>query len=652
MKGLWSEYEILTARPKDKLTVTQWSEQKRVLTNAAIRGPYQASMVPVLVPIMDAFADPDVETVVLCKSAQIGGTDAMLNVLGYFIDQDPSSIMLVLADEDTAIQEMSRRRAQPMFFESPELQHLPDKDQWTKRELGFVNGARLTFGWASSVARLASRPFRIVCCDEIDKSGYEITTNEGDAIGLAKERTNTFANRKIGLLSTPTLDTGRIARELATCDVIYDWHVPCPHCGQFQPLRWSLKYASGVEEGQYRAEDGTWHQIGQVVWDGGREATREQIEAAAYQCGECGCLWSTVEKNQAIQQGRMVPRSEVPTRVRKIGFHVNRLYSLFPGGRLENLVSEWIDAVKSGDLKQIQGFVNSSLAEPWKQVTVEASESAILKAKVDLPSQTVPDEAVVLTCGIDNQQIGAWFVVRAWAPDFTSWLIDYGHAPAWQDLEILLHETAYPSLDGSRSLPIWRAAIDIGGGAQEGGMSMTEEVYWWAREQRKRGKYIWPVKGASSPMATRIKAGAPLEKTPSGKAIPGGLQIISLDTGQLKDLYHYRLLKATEGNGDPQSAYLHSGVGEDYARQINAEEKQIDRKGIENWVHVRGENHLLDAEVYCHALVDPEWPAGGLQLYREPAQYKPKQSQSSRQTGQAPTANRTRPKKPSWFNRR
>lgn len=616
---IWSDYEILAARPRDRLAPSQWAEQKRVLTNAAIRGPYQNDMVPTLVPIMDAAADPDVETVVLCKSAQIGGTDAMLNILGYYIDQDPSSIMLVLADEDTAIQEMSRRRVQPMFHESPELQHLPDSDQWTKRELGFINGARLTFGWASSVARLASRPFRIVCCDEINKAGYDVTTNEGDAIGRAKERTNTFANRLILLLSTPTLDTGRVSRELGSCDVVYDWHVPCPHCGQMQPLRWSLKYAGGCDEGLYRAEDGTWRQVGSVVWSGGRDATREQIDAAAYQCGECGALWDTVAKNQAVQQGRMVPRSERPAHAKKVGFHINRLYSLFPGGRLENMVSEWVGAVNSGDLKQVQGFVNSSLAEPWKQVTVEATASSILRARTDLAPQTVPDEAVVLTCGIDNQQIGAWYAVRAWAPCFTSWLVDYGFAADWTDLETVLFERVYPRVAGGPGMTIWRAAIDIGGGAQDGGASMTEEVYWWVRQHRGRGCHLWPIKGASSPMTTRIKAGRPIEKTPSGKAIPGGLQIVTLDTGQLKDVYHYRLRKAVDGAGEYQAAYLHSGVGEDYARQIQAEEKQIDRRGLEQWVQTGRDNHLLDCEVYCHALVDPEWPAGGLQLYRAPA---------------------------------
>ena len=117
-------------------------------------------------------------------------------------------------------------------------------------------------------------------------------------------------------------------------------------------------------------------------------------------------------------------------------------------------------------------------------------------------------------------------------------------------------------------------------------------------------------------MQSKIKAGQPLDRAPSGKPIPGGLQIISLDTGALKDAYHYRLMQAINGEGWPQAAYLHTETGEDYARQINAEEKQVDRKGVESWEHVRGENHLFDAEIITHALVDPEWPGGGLNLVR------------------------------------
>ena len=653
----WTPEELEAGRPPERISVSEWARRYRVLSNAAQKGPYQTGMVPHLVEIQDLATVTDVEQIVLCKPAQLGGTDAILNIVGYYTHQDPSPIMLCLADSDTAITEMGRRRLQPMFRDSPDLYKIIDSDNWTKQEMFFLNGGRITLGWASSVARLASRPYRIVVFDEVDKEGYNLSSKEADPISLGKERTNTFLDKLIIILSTPTIETGRIWSELNACDVIFDWHVPCPHCGQFQPLRWSLQYASGIVDGKYRSDDGTYRDIGGVVWDGGREATRDQISDARYQCGECGCLWTTAEKNKAVQQGKMVPRNPLSGQERKVGFHLNRLYSLFPGGRLDNLVSDWIEAVRSNNPKQIQGFINSSLAEPWKQVVVETRESSILQARTDLPSQTVPEDAIVLTCGIDNQLYGFWYVVRAWAKDFTSWLIDYGHLPSWQELEDLLFDMQYPIRDSDKKMPIWRAGLDTGGGAQDGGMSMTEESYMWIRQNGVgRGPRVWGTKGASSAMSTKIQAGKPLDKAPSGRPLPGGLTIISLNTWALKDLYHYRLAQATQDEPGPQAAYLHNEVGEDYARQIKAEEKRLTQKNREEWVQVGKDNHLFDAEIICHALVDPEWPGGGIQLLRSP---QDKEQQAGGTKNPRPNRRRENPytggrnpladNKPSWF---
>ena len=625
-EGTWSRSELLVAKPKEKITISQWADEKRILTNAAIKGQYQSKHVPGLIPIMNYCVEhPQVEEIALCKSAQIGGTDGVINIIGYFVDQDPSSIMLVLADEDTAIQEMSRRRIQPMFTDSPKLNTLPDKDNWLKDDLGFINGARVSLGWASSVGRLASRPFRIVICDEIDKPGYDIQTKEGDAVGLAKERTNTFDNRIVFLLSTPTLTTGRITTELLSCEVIFDLHVPCPHCGQFQPLRWSMKHTYGFKDGKYRGDDGKMHPFGYVVWEGGREATRKQIQKARYKCGECGGLWTNVQKNNAVQAAKLVPRGEHTGDEIKVGFHINRLYSLFPGGRLEKMVNDWIHAVRSGDHLQIQGFVNSTLGEPFQQVTITTDGGKIIKARVDLEPKTVPEGTLCLTCGIDNQRVGFWYVVRAWADGFTSWLIDYGFLHEWADVENLLFETAYPDAQNNQ-YRIWRAGIDTGGGKFEegGGISMTEEVYFWLRQNGVgRGCRVWGTKGASKDTGKKISAGKPLDKTPSGKPLLGGLQVVTLNTDILKDSYHYRLEQAIKQE-IIQAAFLHKGVGNDYFKQIQAEEKQIDRKGKETWVQTKPNNHLLDCEVICHSLVDPEWPGGGLNLIRRPATTNPK----------------------------
>jgi len=259
----------------------------------------------------------------------------------------------------------------------------------------------------------------------------------------------------------------------------------------------------------------------------------------------------------------------------------------------------------------LQVFINTSLGETWKQVIISKGEDEILKARADLDPQTVPADAVALTCGIDVQKSGFWFAVRAWSRDMTSWLIHYGFLPAWADVEKLLYETEYPGKDGKRHR-IWRVAIDTGGGEKDEGLSMTEETYWWIVRNVGRGVAIWGTKGASHPVPGKFRPGEELLKTPSGKRLPHWFRIILVDTDQMKDLYHYGIDQA--GIGGANAIYLHKETGKDYALQVLAEEKRRDENGILEWKQVRRDNHLLDAEVLALSVSQPQWIGGGVNL--------------------------------------
>lgn len=612
----WRESELQVWKPKDNLLISEWMQRYYVLgSQSEEQGPINLDRTPYLRRIVDTCLEPYVETVVFCSSAQIGKTTAMIGIGGYFAHQEPCPIYLIMADESTA-EFMGRERVQKLFDDSQDLMALKGS-LWKKNELELINGAYWAVGYASSVTKLGSKSFRILLLDEVDKPGYYITSKEASPLSLAQERKETFFNFLLFLTSTPTLETGNITVELESCDVIYDFHVPCPKCKQRQPMRYSRKYATGFKKGLYRDEKGKRRRLGEVVWQGGRDATQKQIDAAKYKCGNCGKMWSTIQKNNAVQKGRWISRAPVKGTPKKIGFHLNRLYSLLgKSGDLGKLAGEFVKCIKSGDPKKLQGFVNSTLAEPWKETIVKVDESKVLEAKCGLPPQVVPREAVALTCGIDVQKRGFWFVVRAWARDYVSWLIHYGFLGSWQDLERLLFETQYPVDDNTnRTMPIWRAAIDTGGGEGfEDMATMTEQTYFWIRKNGiGRGCRIWGTKGASNPVPGKIRPGSVIDKTPSGKPLVGGLQLIMLDPNELKDMYHYRLDQA-KSQGE-QSGYLHSKVGMDYARQVTAEEKRIDEKGAQVWVEIRRDNHLLDAECLAQACAEPNWPGGGVNLW-------------------------------------
>jgi phage terminase large subunit GpA-like protein len=580
--------------------------------------------------------DPDIYSISICASAQIGKSLFAFAVLGYHTDQEPIPILVVLADEDTA-KAMSNKRWRPMFEDSEYLSRLIEPNEWTTTQRGYINGLSTTFAWASSAARLASFSYGFCYADEIDKDGYVLTSREAPALTLIEERMSTYHGAKFLKTSTPTDENGNITKELEKADAVYDWHVPCPHCGQFQPLRWSTEHCYGFKDGQYRSVDGTMHDFGEVIWEGGREATNEQITTTCrYKCGECGGLGTTNEKNEAVRDGQFVPREPETGYERNLAFHINRIYSLFSGGRLENLVSSWVNiwriANREEQNKTLQGFINSTLAEPWVQKIRASSENEILMARCDLPPQTVPENAVVLTAFIDPQKYNFWFRVRAHARDYTSWLIHWGSLATWEDVERLLFDTEYPVQGSDRSMRIWRAAIDTGGtkNDEDYDVSMTERAYEWLRRNMVgRGCRVWGTKGSSSSLGSKLALGKALDQTPSGKSMPpipgiGGLQLVMIDTDKAKDSFHYRLRLAFEQL--PGGAYLHEGTHEDYRQyvsHITAEEKRRDRRGVEEWVKIRPRNDLFDCEANGALLVDPEWPGGGVNLIRKPTEGRP-----------------------------
>src|SRR3989304_6311199 len=81
----------MVAPPPD-LTVSQWADRYRKLSSesSAEPGQWYTDRAPFQRGIMDAVNDPMIQGIWVMKSAQIGWTEILNNVIGYFIDQDPS----------------------------------------------------------------------------------------------------------------------------------------------------------------------------------------------------------------------------------------------------------------------------------------------------------------------------------------------------------------------------------------------------------------------------------------------------------------------------------------------------------------------------------------------------------------------------------
>jgi len=454
--------------PPPTLSVSEWADRYRTVPSySADAGQWVTARTPYLREIMDSFSEPGVNRVVFKKCARIGATEAGLNIVLYFVHQDPSSVMIVQPTVDDA-KDFSKEQLAPSIEETPVVAERVSnavKDSKNTITAKVFPGGSIVLGGANSPRFFRRRTVRVLILEEVNGyGGSSSAKGEGDQIKLAEKRTETLGyRRKIYLNSTPTTKGEcRISREFAKSDQRF-YHVPCPHCGHAQRLVWErLRY--------------------------------KDLPQPGYQCVACERLIDEREKDGMLASGAWVvtrPLSE--TR----GYHLNALYS--PFARWTTLVQEWIDA--QGDPEALQVFANTALGEEWEdRATMELQETVQARAAQYEPAGAawrVPRGACVLLCGVDKQPNALHYVVRAYGPGEQSWLVDWGiffgdtsHGDVWAQLDDWRTTRTWTHEHGA-TMQIRAMAIDSG--------DDPDPVYQYTKPRLAQG--VFAVKGAADPNA-------------------------------------------------------------------------------------------------------------------------------------------------------
>lgn len=595
MKGKfswWNEEAVLLI-PPENLTVSEIADKYRILGRGSSKpGRWETDFVPFMRDVMDSFSCDSVEEVWLIKPSQSGGTEAILNMLLYAILQDPAPAMIVEPTEALA-DEVSQDRIDLMISTCDQLKEIKsyDPEDLTKKKKTFST-MTVYLAWSNSPSSLASRPIKYAFFDECSKYG-KFTGDEASPLSLGKERTNTFIlTRKLVYISTPTTDQGYITRGEESCNARFRYHVACPHCGHRQILIFDQVKFGEFKDDLQKVEDYSWYECG-----GCREKIHNDQKAEMVRRGK----WVDIISGEAFME------CMEKIRPKRIGFQINRLYS--PWHSFGMVAREFLE---SKDLpEKLMNFKNSWLGEPWVEKYETKSEQEILANEIDIDSLTIPKGSVALTCGVDPSSDGFWFTVLAWKPDMTCHVIHYGYLPTWDGVTSLVWENTYQIEGTEDRLPIWRAALDTGGGAREDyGLTMTEEAYDWLRRYGRNK--CFGTKGMSHQSTHKIKI-SKIDKSPKGAPIPGGIILLNIDTGAFKDAIHYRLMIRV---GDPGRFTFHKNIGDDFISHLLAEEKRVNFKtGEAGWVQIRKMNHWLDACVLAYAVADGEL-FGGVRVVR------------------------------------
>lgn len=405
--------------PEPELTVSEWAAAHRMLEqNSAEPGPWRNERTPYLVEIMDCLSPfSGIEFVSVMKGAQVGLTEAGNNWIGAIIDCFPGPTLYVQPTVDT-VKKYSRMRLSPMIASCPTLKSKigigKSRESSNTIFLKEFPGGSLILGGANSAAGLRSMPIRYLFLDEVDAYPLDVD-GEGSPIQLAEKRTNTFRNRKIFKISTPTIaGLSHIETAFENGDQ-RQYFVPCPHCGKMFVFRWRFSM------------DAT---PGGLVWDWGKPQT------AMYQCPHCSKLIPEFQKTRMNIEGVWVPTEGKGGDPRVRSYHISSMYSPYgwPGSSWPELAKRWEKCHKDPTGKK--EFFNLELGLPWEDAASKIAEpDSLMERCEEFPGRAadgilvIPDKVVVVTVGADVQNDRIEYEIVGWGNGEESWSLDKGIIP-------------------------------------------------------------------------------------------------------------------------------------------------------------------------------------------------------------------------------
>ena len=166
MNNTWS--------PPPNLKISAWADSYRKLSPeaSAEAGQWKTDRAEYQREIMDTFNDPNIQRIVCMTSSQVGKTEIVLNLIGYFVDQDPSPLLVVQPTLQMG-QAFSKDRLATMIRDTEKIKdcfkEARSRDSGNTVLHKKFAGGHLTIVGSNSASGLASRPIRVLLLDEVDR---------------------------------------------------------------------------------------------------------------------------------------------------------------------------------------------------------------------------------------------------------------------------------------------------------------------------------------------------------------------------------------------------------------------------------------------------------------------------------------------------
>jgi phage terminase large subunit GpA-like protein len=576
-----------------------WGAENRVYAETSgLPGKRDPYITNYMVPFGRAVHAGTHKRVVGVTAAQSGKTEFILDCMGARIDQRPAPILYVGPSKEF-VQDQFEPRLMELLDQASVLRQRVSRGKRMKKLVKIVNGVRIRLASAGSSTSLKSDPFGLGFVDEYDEMMSNIK-GQGDPLGLAEARGDTYADFVTAIVSTPS--QGLVDTAVDPVNGLEMWAVgdpeqilspiwrlwqsgtrhhfawACPCCGEyFIPRLKHLTYPKGATPSQARRE-------------------------AHLTCPNNGCVIEDHQKATMIAGGVQIAPGQTIEEAREgINEPESDTWSCWTSGLCSpfqtfgDRAARYLTALATGDTDKIQTAVNAGFGECYdaaQDADVPSHEKILRENKLPYARGTVPAGGLRLGMAVDVQGNCLYYIIRAFGARGTSWMVNHGqlYGPTsgddvWSDLTDLM-------LTPIAGMQIERVFIDSGFRPGKKEQVPEHKVYEFAR------RYSWmvtPTKGKDVQHPPyRISK---IEVKPDGKKAGYSINLAWLSTDFFKSLVMARINTPVTSAG---AFFIHADTDEDYAKQITSEVRVIDN-GKPSWRQRAKDNHFFDCEAMLAA---------------------------------------------------
>ena len=572
-------YIIGLFKPITKITVSEWADQNRVVSaeNSAEPGKWNNERTPYMIPIMDAFTESDVREIYVIAGAQVGKSEFLNNCFGYIVSYDPGGILWIQPTVETS-EDYSKERLSNVINDTPVLKALiaehkgRDKNNTILKKM--FPGGFLAMVGSNSPSGLRSRPVRYVLGDEWDAWAKSAGT-EGDPAKLAIKRTTTFFNRKVVIVSTPTIKGASSIEDAYLSGTMEKWSIKCPNCNKYHFIEHKdIEYKKEVVKNGHIKNYNVWD----IFWI----------------CPNCKTTFTEQEIKR--QPGKMI--SENPKALDN-GIRSFRLNSFIsPWMSWKEIITEFLNA--QDDPLKLQVVINTLFGETFEDRGETETEGELMSRREKYGCE-VPNGVLVLTCGVDTQDNRLEYEIVGHGTDDETWGIKYGIIPGdpkdeyvWLELDKVI-DRVYHYKNG-KGIKVAAVFVDSGG-------HRTTEVYEQCR--KRLGKLVFAIKGKGGSDIPFVGVPKIISYNSGRKKRKCWLYVLGVDSGKSIIMNNLRVKKAG-------ARYCHfpiessKGYNNDYFDGLLSERLVRKRsKGKYTWgwevIKGRGRNEPLDLRNYALA---------------------------------------------------